>query len=161
MVEPTFQSVALGFAAAAKGLKALKDLVSGDARAQVAALYDVILASQASAMEAHLKQTAMIDRIRELEEEIARMKAWDKQKERYKLARPWPGAAFVLYVLKESCKESEEAHWICTKCYDDGRRTILQPRDDKNGLVLLCCPTCKSETNSGYTGIGPAEYAVG
>ena len=47
MADPTFQSVALGFTAAAKGLQALKELVRGaKAREQITALYDVINTAQ-------------------------------------------------------------------------------------------------------------------
>ena len=87
------------------------------------------------------------------------MKEWEKQKKRYKLINPWEKKPALVYALKESCKESEVAHWICTKCYDDGQRSILQPGEDKNGLILLVCPTCKAELNTGYRGICPAEYA--
>ena len=46
------------------------------------------------------------------------------QKKRYKLVIPWPQHAVgsVAYALKESMKESEPPHLICTKCYEDGRR---------------------------------------
>ncbi|OFW14497.1 MAG: hypothetical protein A3H27_06590 [Acidobacteria bacterium RIFCSPLOWO2_02_FULL_59_13] len=141
MVEPTLQTLGLGLASAAKIIQALNKLVSGDARAQVAALYDVILAAQTSAMEANLKQSAMIDRIRELEEEVTRIKAWERQKQRYKLHTPWAGIA--VYALKNSMSEGEPAHWICTHCYEDGRRSILQFGHRKESVRGgYICPSC-------------------
>lgn len=78
MVEPTLQTLGVGLASAAKILQMLKKLVGGDAKAQVAALYDVILSAKTGALEANLKQSAMIEQIRELEEELTRIKAWEK-----------------------------------------------------------------------------------
>ena len=141
----------------AKGFLQLKSI--SDVQGKVIELQSAILSAQSSALAAQSEQSSMIQRIRDLEEEIARVKAWEKQKERYKLTTPWENSA-VVYSLKESRKESEKPHWICTKCYDDGRRTILQERKDKTGYVLMCCPTCKSEVHTGYRGIGPAEYAA-
>src|SRR3972149_883370 len=153
MVEPTLQTLGLGLASAAKIIQALNELVRGDARAQVTALYDVILAAQTSAMEANLKQSAMIDRIRELEEELTRAKAWETQKQRYQLLSPWTDNASVVYALKESAKSTEAPHWICAKCYDDGRRSILNQSKAANGYILIVCPTCKAEIYTGYRGI--------
>jgi len=102
----------------------------------------------------------MIQRVHDLEEEIARVRAWEEQKKRYKLVNPWEGAISVVYALKESCKGTEPPHWICTKCYDDGRRTILQLRKDQKQYVLLVCPTCKSEIHTESHGIPSAIYST-
>ena len=126
MPEPTFQSAALTFAAAAKGLKALKDMVSGEAKtqAQVSDLYDLILSAQVSAMEDSVKQSAMIDQIRELKKQIADMKAWDTEKQRYQLANAH--ASIIVYALKKSMSNGELAHYLCANCYQNGQKSILQ-----------------------------------
>jgi hypothetical protein len=152
---------------AVTSLKAAFDITKGmiqlksDAEIQVRVieLQSAILAAQSSAMAAQSEQSSMIQRVGQLEEEIARMKAWGEQKKRYKLIHPpWGRGGAMVYALKESCKGSEAAHWICTKCYEDGIRMILQPKRDANGWILLVCPTCKCEINTGYRGISPAEY---
>lgn len=43
----------------------------------------------------------MIQRIRDLEEDVARIKAWEEEKKRYQLVNPWQGAASLVYALKE------------------------------------------------------------
>jgi hypothetical protein len=160
MVEPTAVGIISTFRALVQGVQAINDLaVSVEVKAQVTKLYDVIITGQQIALKDNLKQRAMLDTIGDLKEQIANMKAWEEQKKRYKLTNPWGNAA-VVYALKESRKETENPHWICTKCYDDGRRTILQERLEKSGWVLMCCPTCKSEVHTGYRGIGPAEYVA-
>lgn len=161
MVDLTAQGVIGSLSAAVKLLQSLKDTAgAAKVKPQLIELYDIILAGQSIAFEDNLAKRSLFDRIRELEEELTRAKAWEEQKTRYKLVSPWEDAVAVVYALKASCKDSEPAHWICTKCYDDGRRTILQPREDKNGYALLSCPTCKSEIHSGYRSIAPATYAI-
>jgi ribosomal protein L29 len=106
----------------AKGLINLKSI--SDIKAKVIELQSTILSAQSSALSAHADQAGMIDEIRTLKEEIARVKAWESQKKRYQLT-PIGEDAAVLYTLKESMRESEPPHWICTKCYEEGKRMIL------------------------------------
>src|SRR5208282_6448080 len=100
-----------------------------EVQGKVIELQNAILSAQSSALSAQAHQAAMIEEIRNLEKEIARIKAWEEQKQRYKLVPAWEGA--VLYALKKSCSNSEPPHWICTNCYEDGRKSILNPRWDR------------------------------
>ena len=108
----------------AKSILELKSI--SDVRSKVIELQSAILSAQSSALEANANQSALVEKIRTLEKEIADMKAWDSQKQRYQLISPWNGA--FVYSLKESMKESEPPHWICTNCYENGERSILQER---------------------------------
>lgn len=152
------ESAVTGLKTAGQIAKAIHQLVtSAEVKAKVIELQDSIFSAQQNALTAQSEQFTMIQRIRDLEEEIARIKAWEEQKKRYKLVNPWGGPALV-YAFKESCKGAENPHWICAKCYDDGRRTVLQPRQAAKGWMNLVCATCKSEIHTGYKGLGPAEY---
>jgi rubrerythrin len=141
----------------AKGFLHLQSLA--ESQGKVIELNEAILSAQSSAITAQSEHFATIERVRDLEEEITRIKAWEKEKKRYQMVNPWQGATFLVYALKESCKESEPPHWICTKCYDDGRRTLLQPNCDSKGYWLLVCPTCKAVINSGSLGTHKPQYA--
>ena len=141
----------------AKGFLHLQSMA--EVQGKVIDLQSAILEAQSNALAAQSEQSSMIQRVRDLEEEIAHMKAWEEEKKRYQLVKPWPGATFVLYALKESCKGAEPPHWICAKCYDDGSRTHLQPSYGINNYWLLVCPTCKAVINSGSLGIHHPQYA--
>lgn len=141
----------------AKGLMELKSMA--DVQTKVIELQSAILAAQSSALAANADQAAMVDEIRALKEEITRVKAWEAQKQRYQLTkfRNGPG---VVYALKESMSNSEPPHWICTKCYEDGKRMILHPAT-VNGFIHIVCPSCKLDMPTGMRGIGAPEYANG
>jgi hypothetical protein len=126
----------------AQGFLKLQSLA--EVQGKVIDLQSAILAAQSSALEANAHQTAMVEEIRYLKEEIARIKAWEKEKQRYKLISPWEGT--VLYALKKECSLSEPPHWICTKCYEDGRKSILNTYHKiEYAVFILVCPMCKAE----------------
>jgi hypothetical protein len=139
----------------AKGFLELKSIT--DVQGKVIELQSAILSAQSSALAANSDQAAMVEQIRTLKEEIASVKAWETQKQRYKLANPWNGA--VVYSLKESMANSEPAHWICTSCYETGRKSILNPIKSKDGDFLLVCPVCKSQIQSPWRNAAHPEYA--
>ena len=140
----------------AKGLLELKSI--SDVQGKVIELQSAILSAQSSALAANADQAAMVDEVRQLKEEVARVKAWEAQKQRYQLEAIWESAALV-YALKKSMSGTEPPHWICTKCYEDGVRMILQPRKGKDGFGVLACPTCKSELHSRYRDTGQPSYS--
>jgi ribosomal protein L29 len=140
----------------AKGFLELKSI--SEVQGKVVELQSAILSAQSSALSANSAQAAMVDEIRTLKEEIARIKAWETQKKRYKLTSQWK-AGGIAYALKESMKESEPPHLICTKCYEDGRKSLLNPLADSNGFVAYVCPVCKSQIPTGWRGPPTLEYA--
>jgi hypothetical protein len=69
-----------------------------------------ILAAQQGASAAQERETALLERIRELEKEVTDLKAWDAQKQRYQLAEV--GAGAFAYVVKSDAQGSEPEHLI-------------------------------------------------
>lgn len=142
MAEATLMTAVGAFSAVTKGLQSLKDLAtSGDAQAKISDLYGIIISGQAIAFEDNLKQRALLETIEELKDQIRAMEAWDSEKQRYQLARPWMGA--VVYALKKSASNNEPPHWICTNCYNDGKKSLLNytptaSRADKQTLICRC-----------------------
>lgn len=139
----------------AKGFLDLKTF--NEVGGKVAELQSAILAAQGSAMEANAAQFAMIEEIRALKAEMASIKAWDAEKSRYKLQSVATGG--VAYVLKESMSNSEPPHYICTSCYENGRKSILNQIANATGFTSYTCPVCKSQMPTGYRGQSTPIYA--
>ena len=123
---------------AAKGLKDINDATVRN-RA-VIELQETILAAQA-------QQMALVERVGVLEEEVARSKTWDTEKQRYSLTQCAPGA--FAYVVKQAEARGEPGHALCTACYENGVRSILQT----NGILMLAehawvCPSCRAEVRT-------------
>ncbi len=137
-----------------KSFLELKSLSEVQARA--IELQSAILAAQSSALEANANQAMMAEEIRSLKEQIERLKAWENEKKRYKLTSAWSNSG-VVYALKQSMKKSEPPHMICTKCYEDGRKSILNPVT-LGGFISYTCPVCKLQISTGLRGT-KIEYA--
>jgi hypothetical protein len=111
-------------------------------------LQSKILDAQSGMLAAQDERAALVERIRALEAEIARLRAWDAEKQRYELKR-WGHGAFA-YVLKESQARGEPIHALCAACYDHGVKSRLQANGDQNAYRHAWdCPTCKFSLKAG------------
>lgn len=117
----------------AKGLVSLHTMA--EVQAKAIELNQSIIEAQHRIFEANAAQTALVERVRDLESQVARMKDWDAQKQRYKLKHPQN--AGLVYALQKAMSNGEPPHYICTSCFERGERSILQevlPKDDDRRL---------------------------
>jgi len=110
-------------------------------------------------MAANAEQMAMLENIRVLKSQLDSMKGWHNESTRYKLIAPWKNGSLV-YALRDDAKKSDPAHYICTKCFEDGRKSLLNPSDDVKGWCVYRCPHCKAEVKNGFRNATTAEYAT-
>jgi hypothetical protein len=124
----------------AKALIGVRDTAMIDAK--VIELTDHLIEAQNSIMQSQAEQSALIKRVHDLEEELARIKAWEEEKQRYQLITPWNG--FFVYALKESGKGAEPPHWICERCYQDRRKSLLHDSTKHDGrrINIVKCSRC-------------------
>jgi hypothetical protein len=83
--------------------------------AKILELQSQIMAPQTGAIQANTAQTALIDRVRHLEAEIARLETWSTEKQRYELKAIRPGS-FAL-ALKADAQGSEPSHYSASASY--------------------------------------------
>jgi hypothetical protein len=102
-------------------------------------LRNAIFEAQTVALSAQSEQFALIDRVRNLEEQIRKLEAWEAEKQRYELTAVPHSTAFV-YSLKASAQGSEPPHQICAGCYNRGEKSVLQGETRFPGMdrVLVC-----------------------
>ena len=115
----------------AKGLKNISDAT---VRNSVAIeLQEKILAAQEA-------QTALIERVGELEKEVASFETWDREKERYELTDLPPGV--FVYAVKEEARGSEPPHYACANCFGKRQKSVINKSEPINGRTELHCPSC-------------------
>lgn len=138
-----FQGTISGINKAVELIKAINNLDRSVEINQITIeLQDVILAAQSNAFSALGEQQVLLEKIGELEKEIANMKAWETEKQKYELRRVGHGA--FAYVIKDSMKGTEPAHWICATCYENGKKSVLQSAAEKGKGFFTTCHACKS-----------------
>lgn len=99
----------------AKGLKDIDDATRRNAA--VIELQEKILTAQQA-------QSELVETIGKLEKEVARLKSWETDKERYELNEIAPGI-FAL-AIKEGMRGGEPFHRICANCAANGKKSYLQ-----------------------------------
>ena len=119
------------------------------------ALQSKILEALQSLFEAQQAQSAAIDRIRELEQEIMRLKSWESEKQRYQLEQIGTGA--FAYVQKPGVENPEAPHWLCANCYARRQKSFLQfqtqmnPNGSRSDKSTYGCHACKGTIKVSYT----------
>jgi len=139
-------------AAALTSLKSAADLAkalidirdASQVRAVAIDLQTQILSALGSAIEAREAYTAQIDRIRDLEAEVTRLKEWGSEKEKYELKTIGFGA--LAYMLKQGMRGTEPPHWLCPNCYTQGKKSFFQTTGAHMGhRTYYACTTCGSK----------------
>src|SRR6185437_11648582 len=99
--------------------KALKDINDATIRnGAVIELQEKILAAREA-------QSAALERISELEKQVADFETWNADKQKYELKKVASTGALA-YMLKPEARGGEPPHWVCTHCYENRKRSILQ-----------------------------------
>jgi len=99
--------------------KSMKDM--NDAVIRNQAVYDLteqILAAQE-------KYAASVERIRDLEKQVAAFENWDAESKRYQMKDF--GGGTIAYALKPAMANGEPSHNLCCKCHNNRKKGILQP----------------------------------
>lgn len=123
----------------AKGLKDINDAATRNA---------VAIELQEKILSAQAQQAALVEHVRELEEEVARFKTWEAEKQRYKLEALPPGTH--VYTLKPDMAAGEPAHHICQTCYQRCKKSILHQSETQNGTYHLKCNECGTDHRVGH-----------
>lgn len=100
-----------------------------------------VIELQSQILSAQEAQTALVTRVRELEEKVAGFEKWNTEKERYELQDI--GNGILAYTVKPSMDTSGPSHSICPDCYEHRIKSILQPLIRTPGMShLKVCQTC-------------------
>jgi hypothetical protein len=121
------------------GLKAAFDIAKGlknidDATRRNAAVIEL----QEKILGAQQTQSALVERVGDLEKQVASFEKWEAEKERYYLQEIYPRN--FAYAINENARGSQPPHLICATCYESHKKSILQ----QTSGVHLGCSVCNS-----------------
>ena len=123
--------------------KALKDI--NDATVRNGAIIEL----QEKILSAREAQSALLERISELEKQATRFETWEAEKQNYEMKRLASGS--IVYALKPEIQGATPARYICTNCYEHRIKSLLQKKPEDRASKSLgkppmyICPQCKSE----------------
>ncbi|MET4230191.1 hypothetical protein ABIA85_003458 [Bradyrhizobium sp. LA6.10] len=106
-----------------------------------------ILDANNAAFSAQEERSTLLERIRNLEKELAKLENWEAEKQRYQLTNLGDDESPLLaYVLKPSMEHGETSHSICANCYANGKKSLLQAELRFPGRCnVLTCHQCDSD----------------
>jgi Zn finger protein HypA/HybF involved in hydrogenase expression len=139
-----FADLVASLRSAAEITKAMMNI--GDASRMHANLFELmreIMSAQSSALVSQSAYHELLENKRGVEEEIAKLKAWNMEKYRYELQSVGPGA--VAYVPKQSMRGTEPVHWICAHCFQSGKKRFLNESHSDLHFVYHKCQECSGK----------------
>jgi hypothetical protein len=103
-----------------------------------------IIDAQGKIFSVNEERSTLIERVRDLEQQITNLKNWETEKQRYELKQvAYLGSA--AYVIKPEMRGTEPPHCICAACYEHGKKRILQPTQEEHLRNRSWkCPDCKN-----------------
>ena len=128
-------------------LKNLKDLTASSGNEIPQEVRDKIfeISDRFSSVQVQLLATLqhtieLTERCQTLQDDLNRTNDWKAQKARFRLQQV--GKRTYVYALKSDRKETgEPEHWLCTRCFQAERESILQNLDGNSDM--LTCLHCK------------------
>lgn len=134
--------------------------LSADVQEKVSNLQQLIFDARESAFNAQEELSVVKGKVADLERQISEHETWLEDKKRYQLFKP-DNVSSVVYGLKEAASTGEPAHYLCTNCYQQRRKAILNNHPNANGFTVFLCPICKCQIPTGYRGRVEAKFAPG
>lgn len=123
----------------AKALQALK--TDAEIKMATSEMLNTVITVRQQVFEAQEAEASLLKRISELEQQIARFEAWDREDERYELKRFYLGV--YAYVLKPEMARGEPPQRLCAPCYDERKKGVLYALPEvARALRLYRCPSC-------------------
>ena len=147
-----------------KGLAEYNEIV-----AAVSEVNTKLMSATGVALASQEKQMSLSNRVSELEKEIAELKNWNSEAERYQLSET--GTKVYAFILKAGMEKTEPPHKLCTACFGKKQKGYLQFfKQDGYGDHFKCdlchnevtClskgyleDNCRSDALSDYDPYGP------
>ena len=118
--------------------------IDSEVKKKSAELTNVIISLQESISLINAKNQELVEINNNLRNKVIKMSKWNKEAKRYVLKELVPGV--VVYALKEDQCISEPNHYLCTNCYQEERKSILQKTFPAFGNATYECknPICKA-----------------
>lgn len=136
-------------------LKAIADIAGmlpkptdDDTAAKLLEMRSAALDAQSHALSLYESHSALDKQVSDLRAEVARLKDWGEQAKNYELKSL--KTAFV-YVKKPGVVSGEPPCWLCSTCFENRQKSILQMRQQARIITqrtshhVWFCPVCKAE----------------
>jgi hypothetical protein len=109
---------------------------------KAAELLGVILSLQNGLSSLRSDYDQLLESKRGVEKQLKEFYNWSETESRYKLEEVH--TSIFVYSPKESKKRKQPIHWLCTNCWEDRKKSILQCDYKHSKGASYTCPRCKT-----------------
>ena len=103
-------------------------------------ILDQLLTTQMDALTLQEKHLAVINEKEELAKKLVQFEQWEKIESEYELKEIRPG--MLVYSSKNYQQSKIPTHWLCTQCWEDRKKSILQASQHNESGGVYVCPRC-------------------
>lgn len=124
----------------AKGIGSLKAEV--ERNQAVSELLQSLLSVQSDALAMQAEHFALLQEKERPTKRVAQFEKWSETEQGYELHQPNPGV--FVYAPRKINDISKMPSWLCTLCFEDHIKSILQCKYDNANSAYYFCPRCKT-----------------
>jgi len=106
-------------------------------------LLSAIISLQKDLLSMQSDYSVLLKSKSDLEEELKKFNTWSKTESQYKLEEV-SGGTFVRSPINLN-ESKEPMHWLCTHCWEDQKKSILQITWHGESSTKYSCPRCKND----------------
>ena len=121
----------------------LKAKVDSAVREKAIESQAAVISLQTSMMALQAQDQSLLREKNELEKRLVEVENWEDESAKYSLKEIAPHA--FAYAPKPDANDAAPEHWLCTRCYQERKKSILQqtliPR-------VYECPKCKTQVSA-------------
>jgi rubrerythrin len=117
--------------------------VTAKLRNQLALTREQVEAYQARSDKQEKTLATQAETITKMQQQLAEYDKWEQENTRYVL-RQLDSGGFI-YSLKPTQELDDPPHWLCTNCYAERHKSILQLSIPEKGEAYWVCPKCKNK----------------
>lgn len=121
---------------AAHGLSNYNEIV-----AALAEVHAKLMQANAVALASQEKQAASAARVQELEQEVMRLKDWSAEAQQYEA--PEIARGVFAHVKKDRVGALQSTHKLCSNCFEQSKKSLLQRSREPRPLEGLICHRCE------------------
>ncbi len=103
-------------------------------------LQSVIISLQSTILTIQAQYQDLLTDKNRLEQDLVNAKNWEAEAAKHTLTQIALGA--FVYVINEDQRGSQPAYWLCTNCYENKQKSILQKGTHNMDGWQFSCPNC-------------------
>jgi hypothetical protein len=123
----------------------LNTKVDSAVRQKAIELQSDIISLQSGLLNLQIEHQESLRERDSLKQQLMKAKNWKNEARKYSLKEIASGV--FVYAIKQDKQGTQPMHWLCTNCYENTKKSILQKgKRTPQGTVYYCSnPECKAE----------------